>query len=73
MVDASQWKCRVCGYNRFYRVVVQRGSKPPYTTSFHACSQCSVMFEVPARFNAHSTAAPDVKPSQVFRIAKRSG
>jgi hypothetical protein len=59
----SQWRCRLCGFDRYHRVTVLRKSGARYETPFSACSQCSVMFLNPAQFDANSTAAPNVEAS----------
>jgi hypothetical protein len=67
--DATNWKCRVCGFERFYRVVVTRANNQQYHTQFFACSQCQVMFHNPANFNSYNDKPiVDVRPSQEFRI-----
>jgi hypothetical protein len=60
----SQWRCRVCSFDRYHRVTVLRKSGARYETPFSACSQCSVMFLNPAQFAANSTAAPNVEAAQ---------
>lgn len=68
-----QWQCRVCGYERFHRVVVPKGNNTYYTTQFHACSRCSVMFLLPASFNALNPAPTvDVRTVTEFRIPRRT-
>ena len=42
-------------------MTVKRKNGALYTTSFHACSQCSVMFLNPEQFNAFGNAAPNVE------------
>jgi hypothetical protein len=43
-VTLSQWKCRVCGFDRYHHVSVLRKTGARYETPFCACSRCSVMF-----------------------------
>jgi hypothetical protein len=57
----SQWRCRLCGFDRYHRVTVLRKSGARYDTPFNACSQCSVMFLNPAQFVTNSTTAPNVE------------
>jgi hypothetical protein len=68
-----QWGCRLCGFDRYHRVIVLRKSGARYETPFSACSQCSVMFLNPAQFGANSTAAPnvDVPPAVVTPMRRR--
>ena len=47
-----QWRCRICGYDRWHRVSVMRKNGARYETSFFACSGCSVMFLNQTQFNA---------------------
>ena len=57
----SQWRCRICGFDRYHRVSVLRKNGTRYETEFHACSQCSVMLLSPAQFDANSIASPNVE------------
>ena len=56
----SQWRRRLCGFDRYHRVTVLRKNGSRYETSFHACSECSAMFLNPAQFEVNSTANPSV-------------
>ena len=47
-----QWRCRLCGCERFHRVAVMRKNGTRYETSFFACSGCSVMFLNDRQFDA---------------------
>lgn len=69
----SQWRCRICGFERFHRVSVLRKNGTRYETEFHACSQCSVMFLNPAQFDTNSTASPNIEapPSVVTTLRRR--
>ena len=69
----SQWRCRLCGFDRYHRVAVLRKNGSRYETSFHACSGCSVMFLNAAQFDANSIAAPDVEapPAVVMPMRQR--
>jgi ribosomal protein L37AE/L43A len=72
-VSSGVWRCRVCGYERYYRVAVLRKNGTRYETQFFACSQCSVMFLNPNQFNAYSTANPNIEfPPIVTPLRKRS-
>jgi hypothetical protein len=65
----TNWQCRVCGYDRFFRVVVPRPNNKTYATQFFDCSKCQVMFFNPASFNAlNDKPVVDVLPSREFRI-----
>lgn len=68
-----QWKCRLCGFDRYHRVSVPRKTGARYETPFFACSGCSVMFLNAVQFDAHSTANPDVQapPAVVTPMRRR--
>jgi hypothetical protein len=67
----SQWRCRVCGFDRYHRVTVLRRSGTRYETPFNACSQCSVMFLNASQFDAHSTANPSVELPPIVTSLRR--
>jgi hypothetical protein len=69
----SQWKCRLCGFDRYHRVSVLRKTGARYETAFCACSGCSVMFLNAAQFDANSTANPNVEapPAVVTPMRRR--
>jgi hypothetical protein len=67
----TQWRCRLCGFDRFHRVSVMRKNGTRYDTEFSACSQCSVMFLNAARFDAHSALAPSVEFPPVVSPLRR--
>ena len=67
----DQWRCRICGFERWHVVSVKRKDGTLYTTSFYACSGCSVLFLNPAQFNALGTAAPNVEMPNVIRLPAR--
>jgi hypothetical protein len=68
----SQWRCRLCGFDRYHRVSVLRKNGARYETPFHACSGCSVMFLNPWQFEANSTAAPNIEmPPVVTQLRRR--
>ena len=67
----GQWRCRTCGFDRWHIVTVKRKNGALYTTSFYACSQCSVMFLNPEQFNAFSDAAPNVEMPTVIALPAR--
>jgi len=72
-VTLSQWKCRLCGFDRYHRVSVLRKTGARYETPFYACSRCSVMFLNAAQFDANSTANPNVEapPAVITSIRRR--
>ena len=72
-VTLSQWKCRVCGFDRCYRVSVLRKTGARYETPFYACSRCSVMFLNASQFDANSVANPNVEapPTVVTPMRQR--
>jgi hypothetical protein len=61
MGAAGQWRCRLCGFDRYYRVTVLRKNGSRYETPFHACSGCSAMFLNPSQFDTNSSAAPNIE------------
>jgi hypothetical protein len=72
-VTLSQWKCRVCGFDRYRRVSVLCKTGARYETPFCACSRCSVKFLNPAQFDANYTANPNVEapPAVVTPMRRR--
>ena len=58
----AQWRCRVCGFERYHRVAVLKKNGQRYETSFLACSGCSVMFLNDTTFNALHSISPEVEP-----------
>ncbi len=72
-VTLSQWKCRLCGFDRYHRVTVLRKSGARYKTPFYACSRCSVMFLNAAQSDANSTENPNVEapPAVVTPMRRR--
>lgn len=69
--DTGQWQCRVCGFDRWHVVTVRRTNGALYTTSFYACSGCSVMMLNPAQFNALGSAAPNIEMPTVVSLPRR--
>ena len=67
----SQWKCRLCGFDRYHRVSVLHKSGARYETPFCACSRCSVMFLNAAQFDANSTENPSVEMPPVVTPMRR--
>lgn len=47
----AQWRCRLCGFERYHRVAVLRKNGQRYETAFFACSGCTVMFTNDSTFN----------------------
>jgi hypothetical protein len=71
--DTRQWRCRVCGFERYHRVGVMRKNGQRYETSFLACSGCSVMFVNEHQFNALGKANPNVEaPPSVVTPLRRA-
>lgn len=56
----AQWKCRVCGFERYHAVAVLRKDGSRYETSFLACSGCSVMFLNATTFNGWREHAAEI-------------
>jgi hypothetical protein len=52
-------------------VTVKRKNGTLYTTSFYACSRCSVMFLNPEQFNASGGAASNVEMPTVIALPVR--
>jgi hypothetical protein len=67
----GQWRCRICGFDRWHIVTVKRKNGSLYTTSFYACSGCSVMMLNPEQFNALGNAAPNVEMPRVVALRSR--
>jgi hypothetical protein len=68
----TQWRCRLCGFDRFHCASVLRESGARYETPFSACSQCSVVFLSAAQFDANSTAPANVEiPPMVTPMRRR--
>jgi hypothetical protein len=67
----GQWRCRICGFDRWHVVTVKRKTGALYTTSFYACSGCSVMFLNPEQFNAFGDAAANIEMPRVVSLATR--
>jgi len=67
----DQWKCRVCGFDRWHVVSVKRKNGSLYETSFYACSGCSVMFLNTEQFNAFGDAASNIEMRKVISLAVR--
>jgi hypothetical protein len=69
--SSGQWRCRICGFDRWHTVSVRRKNGAIYNTAFYACSSCSVMFLNPAQFNTNSDAPANVELSNVLRLPAR--
>lgn len=67
----AQWRCRVCGFERYHRVAVIKPNGKRYETSFFACSGCSVMFLNDTTFNAWHVIAADVELPNVTPMRRR--
>lgn len=68
----GQWRCRICGFDRYHQVSVLRRDGSRYTTSFYACSGCSVMFLNPAHWSADSSAPANIEaPPTVVTVLRR--
>ena len=57
--DYAGFECPLCGYRRYYRIVIQREGRPAYRTSFYGCSGCAAMGTVPDRFTQCPEGAPE--------------
>jgi hypothetical protein len=70
---SSQWRCRICDFDRYHLVTVLKKNGAKYETSFYACSRCSVMFLNPAQWSANSLAPVNVEapPSLVTAMRRR--
>lgn len=71
MAGVGRWRCRLCGFDRYYRVSLLRNTGARYETSFHACSQCSVMFLNPTQFDANGTANPSIETPPIVTSMRR--
>ena len=67
----GQWRCRICSFDRWHTVTVKRKNGALYTTSFYACSGCSVMFLNPDQFSALGDAAPNIEMPRVIALPTR--
>jgi hypothetical protein len=68
----TQWRCRLCGFERYHRVAVLKKNGQRYETAFFACSGCSVMFVNDATFDGLHPVAADVEvPSSVTQLRWR--
>ena len=67
----GQWRCRICSFDRWHIVTVRRKNGSLYTTSFYACSGCSVMFLNPQQFNAFRDGAPNIEMPTVIPLPAR--
>jgi hypothetical protein len=66
-----EWRCRLCGFDRFHRVTVMRKNGARYETAFFACSGCSVMFLNDRQFDANSTANPSIAVPPIVTTLRR--
>lgn len=55
-----QWTCRICHFDRYHQVTVQRKNGAKYLAEFYACSQCSVMFLTPQLWNGSASEQPGI-------------
>lgn len=69
--SVSAWRCRICDFDRYYRITVVRKNGARYETNFFACSQCSTMFCNPTQFDKNSTANPNVEMPTLVRLPTR--
>jgi hypothetical protein len=68
----AQWRCRICGFERYHRVAVLKKNGQRYETAFFACSGCSVMFLNDSAFNGlHPIAADVAVPAVVTPLRRR--
>ena len=69
--STGQWRCRICAFERWHVVTVKRRDGALYTTSFYACSGCSVMFLNPDQFNVLGDAPPNIELPTVVPLRAR--
>lgn len=67
----TQWRCRVCGFDRYHRVAVLKKNGQRYETAFFACNSCSVMSLNDITFNALHTIAADAEASAIVTPIRR--
>jgi hypothetical protein len=67
----SQWRCRLCGFDRYHSVAVLKKNGQRYETPFFACSGCSVMFLNESTFNRMHPIAADVASVAVVMPIRR--
>lgn len=65
------WRCRVCGFDRYHRVSVLRKNGTRYETAFYACSACSVMFLNDRQFDTASSASPGIEIPPIVTAIRR--
>lgn len=65
----AQWRCRVCGFERYHRVAVLKKNGQRYETASFASSECSVMFLNDSTFNGLHLIAADVEAANGCRGA----
>ena len=51
------FRCPICGYDAYCRILVQRKDFSWYATPFFKCGGCQVMFVNPRTFSAEAGAA----------------
>ena len=68
---SGQWRCRVCGFDRWHVVSVKKKNGALYRTAFYACSGCSGMFLNPEQWNEHGNAAPNIEMPRVVALPAR--
>jgi hypothetical protein len=67
----SQWRCRLCGFERHHRVAVLKKNGQRYETAFFACSGCSVMFLNDSTFNGLHAVAAAVEVAAIVTPLRR--
>lgn len=67
----GQWRCRICSFRSLAHRDWKRKNGTLYTTSFYACSRCSVMFLNPEQFNVLGDAAPNIEMATVVALPAR--
>lgn len=65
------WRCRVCGFDRYHRVTVLRKNGTRYETPFYACSACSVMFLNDRQFDTVGSANPGIEIPPIVTPIRR--
>lgn len=52
MLMRGGFRCPICDFDGYCRVIVMRADHSRYVTQFYKCGGCQVMFCNPATFNA---------------------
>ena len=57
MLIRDGFRCSICDYDAYCRVIVIRADHSRYVTDFYKCGGCQVVFMNPRTFSAEAAAA----------------